>query len=91
MQVELYDAENQPDYCFGRVEAIIRDLTETKGYQYSDIALLTRKSDYGSEMANYLNDKSIPVISQDSILLMGIRITRTYVRWGREVFRTALN
>jgi ATP-dependent exoDNAse (exonuclease V) beta subunit len=69
VQVELYDAENQPDYCFERVEAIIRDLTETKGYQYSDIALLTRKSDYGSEMANYLNDKGIPVISQDSILL----------------------
>lgn len=69
VQVELYDAENQPDYCFDRVEAIIRDLTETKGYQYSDIALLTRKSDYGSEMANYLNDKGIPVISQDSILL----------------------
>ena len=69
VQVELYDAENQPDYCFDRVEAIIRDLTETKGYQYSDIALLTRKSDYGSEMANCLNDKGIPVISQDSILL----------------------
>ena len=69
VQVELYDAENQPDYCFERVEAIIRDLTETKGYQYADIALLTRKSDYGSEMANYLNDKEIPVISQDSILL----------------------
>ncbi len=69
VQVELYDAENQPDYCFERVEAIIRDLTETKGYQYTDIALLTRKSDFGSEMANYLNDKGIPVISQDSILL----------------------
>ena len=69
VQVELYDAENQPEYCFDRVEAIIRDLTETKGYQFSDIALLTRKSDYGSEMANYLNDKGIPVISQDSILL----------------------
>ena len=69
VQVELYDAENQPEYCFERVEAIIHDLTETKGYQYADIALLTRKSDYGSEMANYLNDKGIPVISQDSILL----------------------
>ncbi len=69
VQVELYDPENQPNYCFDRVEAIIRDLTETKGYQYSDIALLTRKSDYGSEMANYLNDKGISVISQDSILL----------------------
>ena len=69
VQVELYDAENLPDYCFDRVEAIIRDLTETKGYLYSDIALLIRKSDYGSEMANYLNDRGIPVISQDSILL----------------------
>ena len=71
VQVELYDAENQPEnnYCFKRVEAIIHDLIETKGYQYSDIALLTRKSDVGSEMANYLNDMGIPVISQDSILL----------------------
>lgn len=69
VQVDLYDAENQPNYCFDKVEAIIRELTETKGYQYSDIALLTRKSDYGSEMANYLNDKGIPVISQESILL----------------------
>ena len=69
VQVELYDAENQPDYCFDRVEAVIRDLTENKGYQYSDITLLTRKSDYGSEMANFLNDRGIPVISQVSILL----------------------
>ena len=69
VQVELYDAENQLDYCFDRVESIIRELIETKGYQYSDIALLTRKSDYGSKMANCLNDKGIPVISQDSILL----------------------
>ena len=69
VQVELYDAEEQPEYCFERVEAIIRELTEKYGYQFADITLLTRKSDYGSEMANYLNDKGIPVISQDSILL----------------------
>ena len=69
VQVELYDAENQPNYCFDRVEAIIRELTESHGYLYSDITLLTRKSDYGSELANYLNDKGIPVISQVSILL----------------------
>ena len=69
VQVELYNAENQLDYCFGRVEAIIRELTEKYGYRYEDITLLTRKSKYGSEMANYLNDKGIPVISQVSILL----------------------
>ena len=68
VQVELYNAENQPEYCFERVEAIIREL-KGKWYQYSDITILTRKSDYGSEMANYLNDRGIPVISQDSILL----------------------
>jgi ATP-dependent exoDNAse (exonuclease V) beta subunit len=69
VQVELYDTENQPDYCFERVETIIRELTEKQGYRYSDITLLTRKSDYGSDMANYLNGKGIPVISQVSILL----------------------
>ena len=69
VQVELYDAENQLDYCFGRVEAIVRELVENHGYRYADITLLTRKSDYGAEMANYLNDNGIPVISQVSILL----------------------
>ena len=69
VQVELYDAENQPDYCLDRVEAIVRELVEQRGYQYKDITILTRKSDLGSEIANYLNDKGIPIISQVSILL----------------------
>lgn len=69
VQVELYRPENQPDYCFERIEALIRELTETKGYQYADITLLTRRKEYGSDIANFLNDKGIPVISQESILL----------------------
>ncbi len=69
VQVELYDNESQPDYCLDRVEAIIRELVDQRGYQYKDITILTRKSDLGSEIANYLNDKGIPVISQVSILL----------------------
>ena len=69
VQVELYDAENEPDYCSGRVEAIVRDLTEHYGYHYGDIAVLTRKTQPGSEMANYLNEKGFPVISKVSILL----------------------
>lgn len=69
VQVELYDYESQPDYCLDRVEAIIRELVDQRGYQYKDITILTRKSDLGSEIANYLNDKGIPVISQVSILL----------------------
>ena len=69
VQMELYDDENQPDYCLDRIEAIIRELVDERGYQYKDITILTRKSDLGSEIANYLNDKGIPVISQVSILL----------------------
>lgn len=69
VQVELYRPENQPDYCFERIEALIRELTGTKGYRFEDITILTRKKEYGSEIANYLNDRGIPVISQESILL----------------------
>lgn len=69
VQVELYRPENQPDYCFERIEALIRELTGTKGYRFEDITILTRKKEYGSEIANYLNDREIPVISQESILL----------------------
>ena len=69
VQVELYDAENQPDYCLGRVKDLIHDLTQNHGYSNSDITVLVRKTAYGSLIANYLNDNEIPVISQDSILL----------------------
>ena len=69
VQIELYDAENQPDYCTERTLALVRDLTENHGYHYEDITILTRKTDKGSEIANYLNNNGIPVISQVSILL----------------------
>ena len=69
VQVELYDAENEPDYCFERVEALVRDLTERYGYRYEDITVLTRKTKPGSDLANYLNELGIPVVSKVSILL----------------------
>ena len=67
VQVQLYD-HNDKEYCFGAIVELIVDLLE-KGYQYGDIAILTRKSELGSSIANYLNDKKIPVVSRDSILL----------------------
>ena len=69
VQLELYNPENQPDYCFQRTEALIRELTEAKGYRYADITILTRKTELGSEIANFLNDRGIPVVSMESILL----------------------
>lgn len=69
VQVELYDPKSQQDYCFGRVEAIVRELVGHCGYRFDDITVLTRRSDYGTDLANYLNDNGIPVVSQVSILL----------------------
>lgn len=69
VQVELYNAENQPDYCLQRIESIVQELTQERGYGLADITVLVRNSKLGSEIANYLNDKGIPVISNDSILL----------------------
>jgi ATP-dependent exoDNAse (exonuclease V) beta subunit len=69
VQVELYDAESQPDYCLKRIEALVRELTEEKGYRLGDITVLVRNSKLGFEVANYLNDKGIDVVSKDSILL----------------------
>lgn len=67
VQVQLYDPKDK-EFCYGAIENLIVDLLG-KGYKYGDIAILTRKSDFGSMIANYLNDKKIPVVSRDSILL----------------------
>ncbi len=67
VQVQLYDP-NDTEFCFCAIENLIVDLLG-KGYQYGDIAILTRKANLGSEIANYLNDKNIPVVSRDSILI----------------------
>ena len=69
VQVEMYNPDNQPDYCKERTLEIVRELTTKYGYRYEDITVLTRRTSYGSEIANYLNDNQIPVISQVSILL----------------------
>ena len=68
VQVELYDAENQPDYYCERIKALVGELTG-KGYGLNDITVLVRGSKTGSKVANYLNDNGIPVVSADSILL----------------------
>lgn len=39
------------------------------GYQLKDICILTDSNRRGSEIANYLSEKDIPVVSNDSLLL----------------------
>ena len=69
VEVELYNAENQCDYPIERIRELVEDLTQSHGYSYGDITILTRRKELGSAIANHLNDNGIPVVSQVSVLL----------------------
>lgn len=69
VEIDLFSKDSEKDYYLGRIKEIIDELTQNKGYAYTDIAILTRKTDTGSIIANYLNDNGIPVLSNESILL----------------------
>ena len=47
------------------LEVVNRSVAQ--GYNYSDICILIRKNQQGSEIAQYLSAHNIPVISQDSL------------------------
>jgi len=40
-----------------------------KGYNYSDICIITRNKNHGHLVANYLKSRQLPIISNESILL----------------------
>ena len=40
-----------------------------KGFRYKDIVILTRKKAHGTEVANYLTENGIPILSSESLLL----------------------
>lgn len=39
------------------------------GFRYKDIVILTRKKSHGTEIANFLTEKGIPILSSESLLL----------------------
>ena len=39
------------------------------GFRYKDIVILTRKKAHGTEIANYLTENGIPILSSESLLL----------------------
>ncbi|NNT71207.1 UvrD-helicase domain-containing protein [Flavobacterium sp. IMCC34852] len=39
------------------------------GFRYKDIVILTRKKTHGTEVANYLTENGIPILSSESLLL----------------------
>ncbi|MCF6131324.1 UvrD-helicase domain-containing protein [Flavobacterium wongokense] len=43
--------------------------TKSKGFQNRDIVVLTRKKAHGTQIANYLTENGIPILSTESLLL----------------------
>ena len=50
-----------------------------RGYNYQDIAILTRKNNEGFEIAQFLSENGISVISSDSLLLKKSKKVRTLI------------
>lgn len=69
VQIDLYEEDCPNDYYLERIYETILMLKNEKHYAYRDIAILTRKTNTGSLIANHLNEKGVPVISNESILL----------------------
>lgn len=70
VQVEFINDDTQDwrEQNFIRTYEIIQQL-QADNYSLKDIAILVRKNTDGSEIANYLTEKNIKVISSDSLLL----------------------
>ncbi|HRG39210.1 MAG TPA: UvrD-helicase domain-containing protein, partial [Bacteroidia bacterium] len=70
VQIEFVKAEREErreQYMQRTFETILH--LQKDNYQLKDIVILVRKNTDGSDIANFLTDKKIPVISSDSLLL----------------------
>jgi ATP-dependent exoDNAse (exonuclease V) beta subunit len=70
VQTEFLEGEGEEAYELNlqRTYEIVVELV-SQNYQWKDIAVLVRKNTDGSEIANYLSQKGIAVLSSDSLLL----------------------
>ncbi|RZJ27558.1 MAG: ATP-dependent helicase, partial [Flavobacterium sp.] len=68
---DISDDEDAPDKEQLYVEATLATIekTLTLGFQYHDIAILTRKRGHGVAVANYLTEKNIPIISSETLMI----------------------
>lgn len=61
------ELDKNDHYCIATVQEIEGIIS--KGYQYKDIAILTRKRSQGILIANYLTKQNIPLISSETLLI----------------------
>jgi ATP-dependent exoDNAse (exonuclease V) beta subunit len=60
---------------------IIQEVREKYRYDYKDIALIVQTNKQGSELANALIEKNVPVISNESLLLKSSPLVRLLVNF----------
>lgn len=82
VQVEFAEDESEivTDYYTRRTFELITELCE-KGYQPGDIAILCRSNNESSQIAVYLNDQGIKVVSSDSLLLKNAQEIVFLIAW----------
>jgi ATP-dependent exoDNAse (exonuclease V) beta subunit len=66
--LDFIDAEDYDQKMFEKTKSVIDELVAT-GFQLKDIAILTRKNTHASEIARYLLEHEVNVISSESLLL----------------------
>ncbi|WP_378186150.1 UvrD-helicase domain-containing protein [Aquimarina sp. W85] len=66
--IEAKNAEEENEYYPEAVFNTIIELQQ-KGYVLSDICILTRRQKEGTHVADYLTEKSIPIISSETLLI----------------------
>jgi ATP-dependent helicase/nuclease subunit A len=66
--LEAQEEEEYTDTLCAHVEALIYNVRD-KGYNWSDIAVLTRTNVIGSDIASHLLQQGIPVVSSESLLI----------------------
>ena len=64
--------ESDRDFYLTKVLKTIQNLI-AKGFSYRDVSILVRKNDQGVQLASYLTNNAIPVISSEGLLLKNNR------------------
>lgn len=65
------DEEEAPDKTRQFVLATLNTIRQSvsRGFEYKDIAILTRKRDQGIAIANYLTEQGIPILSSETLMI----------------------
>lgn len=65
----MEEEEDTPDIRFAKATAETIEEVRRRGFSYSDIAILTRKTGQGISVARYLTSIGVPIVSSETLLI----------------------